>query len=126
MGQHRYLRVARLPDADQGEFSLSGLDPGGAHCPRPGAVPGPGAALRRAPRHRNPGVAQFLFQVADDGARTLSGTRPVHSVHEAEEHVAALEEGSADHAPWPGVLRLASHSSSSVGARAWTIDLLFS
>src|SRR5207245_2668261 len=86
-------RMLGLRDADQDQFSLSGLNPGGAHCPRPGAVPGPGAALRRAPRHRNPRVAQLLLQVADDGSRTVSGARLVHSVHEAEEHVAPLEEG---------------------------------
>jgi hypothetical protein len=31
LGQHRHLRVARLPDADQGRLPLPGLDPRGAH-----------------------------------------------------------------------------------------------
>ena len=46
LGQHRYLRVARLPDADQDRLPLPRLDPGGADRARPRAVHGPRAALR--------------------------------------------------------------------------------
>jgi hypothetical protein len=89
LGQHRHLRVARLPDADQGRLPVPRLDPGGADRARPGAVHGPGAARRPA---RHAGVAELLLQEPDDGARALPRARPVHPAHEAEEH-AALDDG---------------------------------
>src|SRR5437879_3331811 len=82
LGQHRYLRLARLPHADQGGLPLSRFDPGGADCARPGALPRPGTA-RRAARH--PGVAELLFQVADVRAGALSRARSVHPVDERSE-----------------------------------------
>ena len=47
LGQHRHLRVARLPDADQGRLPLPRLDPRRADRARPRAVPRP----RQAGRH---------------------------------------------------------------------------
>ena len=38
LGQHRHLRLARLPDADQGRLPVPRLDPGRADRARPGAV----------------------------------------------------------------------------------------
>ena len=59
LGQHRHLRVARLPDADQGQLPVPRLDPGRAARARPGAVPRP----RPARRHeRHPGVAELLLE----------------------------------------------------------------
>ena len=46
LGQHRHLRVAGLPDADQGRLPLPRLDPRGAARARPGAVLRPRAARR--------------------------------------------------------------------------------
>ena len=55
------------------------------------------AQARRDARHS--GVAQLLLQIAHVRAGALSGARPLHSVHEAEEH-AALDDGrGTDHAP---------------------------
>ena len=53
LGQHRHLRVAGLPDADQGRFPLPRLDSGGAAGARPGAVLRPGAARGHAAGSRN-------------------------------------------------------------------------
>ena len=55
---------------------------------RPGAVHGPGEALGGAEGHRHSGVAELLLQVADDGAGTVSGARPVHPVYKAQEYPA--------------------------------------
>ena len=66
LGQHRYLRLARLQDADQDRLPVPRLDPGRADRPRPGAVHGPGAARRH---ERHPGVAVVLLQEPDDRAR---------------------------------------------------------
>ena len=52
------------------------------------------------------GMAELLFQVADDGARALSGARSVHPVDEAEEHAAPPARRAAHHPPGAGVLRL--------------------
>ncbi len=79
LGQHRHLRVARLPDADQGRLPLPRLDPGRAAGARPRAVLRPGAA--RGPEG-HPGVALVLLQEPADGARacipstTCSSSRP--------------------------------------------------
>src|SRR2546429_4192345 len=53
--------------ADQGGLSVPRLDSCRAHCARPGFVSGPGAARGDA---RDPGMAEFLFQIADDGTRS--------------------------------------------------------
>src|SRR5207253_10998494 len=103
LGQHRYLRLARLPHADQGGLPVPRFDPGGADRARPGAVPGPGKAGRAG---RHPGVAELLFQVAHVRAAALSRARPVHSVDEAEEHVTLAEGRRPDHPPRLGILRL--------------------
>src|SRR5260370_32471922 len=58
-------------------------------------------------------MAQLLLQVAHDRSRPVSRARPLHSVHEAEEH-ASLDDGRGPHhALGTGVLRL------SVGMRPW-------
>ena len=44
LGQHRSVRVARLPDAAQDQLPLPRQHPGRAHRARPRAVPRPGAA----------------------------------------------------------------------------------
>ncbi len=85
LGQHRYPRLARLQDADQGRLPLPRLDPRGADRARPGAVHGPRQA-RRVPRH--PGVAVVLLQVPARRARPHPGARPVHPAHAPEEHAA--------------------------------------
>ena len=59
LGQHRHLRVAGLPDADQDRLPVPRLDPRRADRPRPGAVHGPRPAGRHA---RHPGVAVLLLQ----------------------------------------------------------------
>ena len=46
LGRHRHLRVARLPDADQGRLPVPRLDPRRADRARPRAVPRPRAARR--------------------------------------------------------------------------------
>src|SRR6266849_634939 len=95
--------MAGLPHADQGGLPVPRFDPGRAHRARSRAVPGFGATRGHA---RHTGMAELLFQIADDGAATLSRARPVHPVDEAEEH-AALDGGRRpDHPPGPGVLRL--------------------
>src|SRR5271165_1763214 len=98
--------MARLSDADQGRFSLPRLHPRSAHCARPRAVPRPGETLVGAARHRHPGMVELLLQIADDAAGVISRARPVHPVHEAEEHAAPPEGRRADHASRAGVLRL--------------------
>ena len=65
---------------------------------RPRAFHGPGEALDCAAGHRHSGVAELLFQVADDGAGTVSRARPVHPVDEAEEY-AAPPDGQGDNYP---------------------------
>ena len=69
LGQHRHLRVARLPDADQGRLPLPRLDPGGADRPRPRAVHGPRAARGH---ERHPGVAVVLLEEPDDARRACT------------------------------------------------------
>ena len=89
LGQHRHLRVARLPDAVEGRLPVPRLDPRRAAGPRPRAVHRPRPARR--PR-RHPGVAELLLQEPPDATRALSRARPVHPAHQAEEH-AALDDG---------------------------------
>ncbi len=55
---------------------------------------------------RHSGVAELLLQVAHDRARPLSRARPVHPIHEAEEHAAPPAGRGPDHAPGPRILRL--------------------
>ena len=105
LGQHRYFRVARLSDADQGGFPLPGLDPGSADCPGFSFVPGSGAA--RGPA-RHSGMVEFLFQVAHDRPEAVSRTRPLHPTNEAEKHVTLDDGRGPDHALRPRILRLAS------------------
>src|SRR3954463_6356237 len=99
--------MARLSHADQGRLSLPRFDPRCADRARPGAFPRSCKALLRTEGTRHTGVAQLLFQIADDGSRAVSRARPVHSVDEAEEHTPSLEGRRTDHAPGTGVLRLA-------------------
>ena len=106
LGQHRHLRLARLSDADQSRLPLPRFDPGRAAGARPGAVPRSGEALAGVARHRHPGVAELLLQVADDGRGPVPRARPVHPVDEAEEHHAPPDGRRDDHAPRAGVLRL--------------------
>ena len=69
LGQHRHLRVARLPDADQGRLPLPRLDPRGADRARPRAVHGPRAARGH---ERHPGVAVVLLEEPADRARACT------------------------------------------------------
>ena len=69
LGQHRHLRVARLPDADQDQLPVPRLDPGGADRARPGAVHGPRAARGH---ERHPGVAVLLLEEPDDARRACT------------------------------------------------------
>jgi len=55
----------------------------------------------------NPGMAKLLFQVPHVRQRTLPGARPLHSVHEAEEHPALDDGRRPNHPPRRRVLRLA-------------------
>ena len=79
LGQHRHLRVARLPDADQGRLPLPRLDSRGADRARPRAVPRPRSARRCV---RRAGVAQLLPEVTAAGGHgatpstTCSSSRP--------------------------------------------------
>ena len=95
LGQHRHLRVARLPDADEGRLPLPRLDPRRAARARPRAVHRPRAA-RRARRH--PGVAELLLQGAAGAAGPVSRARPVHPADEAEEH-APVDDGRRRRSP---------------------------
>ena len=104
LGQHRYLRMARLSHADQSRLPVPRLDSGRAPGARPGPVPRPGAAQQAITRVGHPGVVKLLLQVAHERARTLSRARSVHSADEAEEHAAAFEGRRADHAPGTGIL----------------------
>ena len=69
LGQHRHLRLARLPDADQGRLPLPRLDPRRAARPRPRAVHRPRPAGRAG---RHPGVAELLLQEPAGGARAAT------------------------------------------------------
>src|SRR5207247_1873123 len=126
LGQHRHLRVARLPDADQGGLPLPRLDP---RRP-PGA--GPGAALRpRAPRRTvgDPGVAVLLLQEPPGGDRggPLSRARPVHPAYQTQEHSPLDDGGRSDHAPGHRVLREGmtpaqlAVTAAGAGAIAWVL-----
>ena len=57
---------------------------------------------KRAGHVGHPGVAVVLFQEPDARAGPVSRARSVHSVDEAEEHVAVPERRGADYAPWDG------------------------
>src|SRR5215470_14539656 len=96
--------MAWLSHADQSGLPLPRLDSRGADRARPGAVPRSGPTCRNA---RHPGVAKFLLQVTHDGTKALSGARPVHPANEAEEYAAVDDGRRSDHAPRPGILRLA-------------------
>ena len=61
-----------LSHADQSGFPLPRFDSRGAHRAGSGVVHGSGAAQRGAAGTWHSGVAEFLFQVADDGAGALS------------------------------------------------------
>ena len=94
LGQHRHLRVAGLPDADQGRFPVPGLHPRRPAGARSGAVLRPGAA-RGSERH--PGVALVLLQEPAGGARIVPGARPVHPADQAQEHAPVPDGRGADH-----------------------------
>src|SRR5229473_176833 len=99
--------MARLSDADQSRLPLPRLHPSRTHRARPGAIPRPGTAHAGTAPPRHPGVAQLLFQVANDRAGTVSRARSVHPAHEVEEHVAPPEGRRVDYAFGAGILRLA-------------------
>ena len=61
-------------------------------------------------RNRDPGMAEFLLQVADDGAGAVSGTRPVHPVDKAEEYPAPSDGRGDDYPPGIGLLRFIPES----------------
>ena len=69
LGQHRHLRLARLPDAAEDQLPVPRQHPGRADRARLGAVPGPGEARRHA---RHPGVAVVLLQEPDARARVCT------------------------------------------------------
>src|SRR5438270_1861847 len=98
--------MARLSDADQGGLPVSRLDSRRADRARSRALPRPRTAHARAAPSRDSGMAEFLFQVADDAAGLVSGTRSVHPAHQAEEHAAVLEGRRVDYASGAGILRL--------------------
>src|ERR1700690_3273321 len=100
--------MAWVSDADQSGFPVPGLDSGGSACFGPGTFPGPGTTRWD---ERYPGVAELLLQVADDGSRPLSRTRPIYSVDEAEKYFAMDDGRGFDYAPRAGVLRLTQASS---------------
>ena len=102
LGQHRSVRLARVPDAAQGRFPVPRLDPGGAVGARPGAVLRPRPACRHG---WHPGVAELLLQGADGGAWAVSRARSVHPVDQAEEHAAVDDGRGPDHPPGSRVLR---------------------
>src|SRR6266581_295328 len=77
-----------------------------SHCFGFSALSRSSAAQHSVAGNRNSGMVKFLFQITDDGPRTLSRARSVHSVDEAEEHVATFKRRRADHAPGVGILRL--------------------
>src|ERR1700681_1041350 len=79
------------------------LDFSRAHRARPRFVSGFGATCGHA---RNPRVAKFLFQVADDRAEFVSRARFVYTVDEAEKHAEVDDGRGSDHTPGAGVLRL--------------------
>ena len=82
LGQHRH-RVARLPDADQGQLPLPRLHPRGAARARPRPV----QRLRAACRHEgHSGMVKLLLQVAAGRCGTEPGARPFHPADEVEEH----------------------------------------
>src|SRR6185503_5268249 len=103
MGQHRHLRLARLPDADQDRFPLSRLNPGSSDRSRPRAVSRPCSTRRHEGRT---GVALLLFQVAANRAGLISRTRYLYPAHEVEEHAAAFARRGSDHTPRARILRL--------------------
>ena len=79
LGQHRHLRVAGLPDADQGRLPLPRLDPGRAAGARPGAVLRPRAAGRdsAASRSGSPSTSRARrWRRACTPSTTSSSSRP--------------------------------------------------
>ena len=66
LGQHRHLRMAGLPDADQDQLPVPRFHSGRAAGAGSRSVHGPGAARRDA---RHPGVAVVLLQGSDARAR---------------------------------------------------------
>ncbi len=77
LGQHRHLRLARLPDADQGQLPLPRLHPRRALRPRPGPVHGPRQTHARTQSPRHPGVAQLLSSRAP---KAPPGLYPEHDL----------------------------------------------
>src|SRR5207237_5116052 len=95
--------MARLQDADQDRFPLPRLDSGRADRAGFGALPRPRATHGYEGRA---GMVVILFQIANDGAGSVSRTRHFYSVDEAQEHLASPAWRGFDHASWPRVLRL--------------------
>src|SRR5436190_9299840 len=56
-------------------------------------------------------MAVVLFQVTDDSARSVSRTRHLHPVDEAQEHAETLARRGFDYTPRSRVLRLINHNS---------------
>src|SRR5277367_5012270 len=98
--------MAWLSDADQSGLPLPRFNFGGADRARSRALPRSSSAYAGATPPGNSGMAEFLLQVADDSAGTVSGARPVYSADETEKHSAALKGRRADYAPRARVLRL--------------------
>ena len=73
LGQHRHLRLARLPDADQDRLPLPRFNSGGADRAGPGAVSGSRAARRN---EGHSGVAVVLLQSSANRA----GLYPEHDI----------------------------------------------
>ncbi|CAA9476527.1 MAG: Inositol-1-phosphate synthase, partial [uncultured Rubrobacteraceae bacterium] len=103
LGQHRHLRVAQLPDADQGQLPGPGLDPGRPDRPRPRPLAGPRAEGRA---RGYPGVALVLLQEPDDPPGALSRARPLHPADEAQEHAQGVHGRGPHHPSRPGLLRV--------------------
>src|SRR2546430_17297010 len=97
-----YTTLFRSPDANQGGLLMPGFHFGCADRARPRAVPRPSATRGYA---RYSGMAQLLLQVADVRAGAIPRARPVHSVHEAEDHASVDEGRELNHPPRQGGLR---------------------
>ena len=108
LGQPRYLRVARLSDADQDRLSLSSDSILAAPIVLDLAL-FMDLAAQRAGFHGTQEWLSILLQEPDDGAGPVPGARSVHPADEDEEHVALDEGRAARHAPGQRILRL-SHA----------------
>src|ERR1700679_4287315 len=95
--------MAGISDADQSGFPLQGFNSGGSTGAGLSIIFGFGEARGTA---WNSGMAEFLFQVTDVRAGTLSGARFIYSADEVEKYFALDEGRRVDHAFGLGILRL--------------------